>query len=282
MEKCVSATGEPWKLPWWLLEIHTGNMLAYPYGGNNFGSTLSTIVVVAGCVRVWRRRVRRPLLILLLSPLPFALVAAALQRYPYGTSTRVMLYMGPAICLLIGEGILALLQLCHWSRRGPLVVGGVLATVALICMTFNVLSPYKAYDDVLHRNLPRWLAARTARGDQWIVFNGATPPPVTKDLMVMPWLQRVAEARFYLLKCTPVPLRWEPDPENAAPSRDGKVWLIIQNHGDPALFPQARRVAYQRALEKRLGPPLATFLFQLPRNESWTICEYSPPFGEAR
>ena len=100
---------EPWRLPWWLLEVHTGNMLAYPYGGNNFGSTLTTILVVAGCIRMGRRRVRRPLLFLLLGPLPVALIAAALHRYPYGTSTRVMLYMAPAFCLLIGEGIMALL-----------------------------------------------------------------------------------------------------------------------------------------------------------------------------
>ena len=89
-------------------------MLAYPYGGNDFGSTLTTLVVVAGCIRMAHRRARRPLLFLLLAPLPVALVAAALHRYPYGTSTRVMLYMAPAFCLLTGEGIMALLQL----RRG--------------------------------------------------------------------------------------------------------------------------------------------------------------------
>ena len=43
---------EPWQLAWWLLDVHTGNMLAYPYGGNHFGSTLTTILVVAGCIRM--------------------------------------------------------------------------------------------------------------------------------------------------------------------------------------------------------------------------------------
>src|SRR5207248_5000196 len=32
---------EPWKLPWWLLDIHTGQMLAYPHGGHDFGSKLT-------------------------------------------------------------------------------------------------------------------------------------------------------------------------------------------------------------------------------------------------
>ncbi len=57
---------EPWRLPGWLLDVHTGNMLAYPYGGNNFGSTLTTLLVIAGCSRMGRRRARRPLLFLLL------------------------------------------------------------------------------------------------------------------------------------------------------------------------------------------------------------------------
>jgi 4-amino-4-deoxy-L-arabinose transferase-like glycosyltransferase len=266
---------EPWRLPVWLLDVHTGNMLAYPYGGNNFGSTLTTILVIAGCIRMGRRRVRQPLLFLLLGALPVALVVAAFHRYPYGTSTRVMLYMAPAFCLLSGEGIMALMQIRHCTSGGPLIVGGVLAIVPLICTAFNVATPYKAYDDVLHRSLARSVAERSAPGDQWVVFNGASPPPLVKDLMVMPWLQRVAEARFYLLSYAPVPLRWEPDPDTVIPNPGGKIWLIIQNHGDPAYFPEDRLASYQRAFVERLGRPSTTTRFDLPRDESWSICEYS-------
>jgi 4-amino-4-deoxy-L-arabinose transferase-like glycosyltransferase len=272
---------EPSLLPWWVLEVHTGNMVAYPYGGNNLGSTLTTVLVVAGCIRMWRRPPRGPLLFLLLSPLPVAMIAAALHRYPYGTSTRVMLYMAPAFCLLTGEGIMAFLQLRRWTRDGPLVVGGSLAAVALVCMAFNVISPYKAYDDVLHRSLVRWVAGCTAPGDQWVVFNGASPPPFVKGLMVMPWLQRVAEARFYLLTNAPVPLHWEPDPETIVPRTGTTVWLIIQNHGDAEFFPTMRLADYQYALEARLGPPRATTFFKLPRDETWSICEYSATDGAA-
>ena len=265
---------KPWRLAWWLLDVHTGNMLAYPYGGNHFGSVLTTTVVVAGCIRMGRRRVRRPLLLLLLSPLPFAMIAAALHRYPYGTSTRVMLYMAPAFCLLIGEGIIAFLQPRLWARRGPIVVATVLAAVAVVCMVFNVISPYKAYDDLWHRNLVRAIAGRTSPQDQWVVFNGASPPPLLKGLMVMPWLQRVAEARFYLLRVAPVPLYFEPDPATLDPLPGGTIWLIVQNHGDAAYFPQARLSEYQRTLDERLGPPRTTTLFRLPRNEIWSICKY--------
>ena len=172
---------------------------------NHFGSTLTTVLVVAGCIRMARRPARRPLLLLLVGPLPVALVAAALHRYPYGTSTRVMLYMAPAFCLLVGEGIMALLQLRRLTNRGPIVVGGLLAIVPLVCTAFNVATPYKAYDDVLHRSLARWVAARTTPGDQWIVFNGAiAAPPLVKDLMV----HALASARgrkraFYLLELCP-------------------------------------------------------------------------------
>jgi hypothetical protein len=273
---------EPLRLPFWLLEIHTGYMLAYPYGGNDFGSALTTLLVVAGGIRMARRRARRPLLFLLLAPLPVALVAAALHRYPYGTSTRVMLYMAPAFCLLTGEGIMALLQLRQWSSRGPLIGAGLLALIPLVCTAFNVASPYKAYDDVLHRNLARWVATRTAPGDQWVVFNGASPPPPVKDLMVMPWLQRVGEAHFYLLKYAPVPLHWEPAPETVVPNVGGKIWLIIQNYGDADYFPEGRLLAYQGAFDERFGRPRKTTQFTLPRGESWSICEYSLACGSAR
>ena len=41
-------SSEPWLLPFWLLDIHTGNMLAYPNGGNNFGSLATAVAVAAG------------------------------------------------------------------------------------------------------------------------------------------------------------------------------------------------------------------------------------------
>ena len=266
----------PWQLPWWLLDVHTGNMLAYPYGGNHFGSTLTTILVVFGCVRIAQRRVRRPLLCLLLFPLPVAFVAAALHAYPYGTSTRVMLYMAPAFCLLAGEGIMAALQLRRWASHGPLLGGGVFATVALVCTMSNVVSPYKAYDDVLHRKVVRWVAARTKPGDQWIVFNGASPPPLLKNLMVMPWVQRVGEAHYYLLTHGPQSLRWQPEPETVAANPGGNIWFIVQKHGDAEYFPHERLAEYERVLKERLGPPRATTLFELPRGETWSIAEFGP------
>jgi hypothetical protein len=46
---------QPWRLPLWLLENHTGSMMAYPFGGRNGGSTLSFLLVLTGGVILWRR-----------------------------------------------------------------------------------------------------------------------------------------------------------------------------------------------------------------------------------
>ncbi len=41
---------ESWKMAYWLLDVHAGNMLAYPNGGNNFGSLATAILVAIGCL----------------------------------------------------------------------------------------------------------------------------------------------------------------------------------------------------------------------------------------
>ena len=273
---------EPWRVPGWLLDVHTGNMLAYPYGGNNFGSTPATILVAAGCIRMGRRRVRRPLLFLFLGALPVALGAAAFAPLSVRHQHTHHALHGARVLPADRRGHHGSSATSSLHKPGPVIVGGVLAIVPLICTAFNVATPYKAYDDVLHRSLAHWVAARSTPGDQWVVFNGASPPPLVKDLMVMPWLQRVAEARFYLLRDAPVPLRWEPDPATVVPDPGGKIWFIIQNHGDPAFFPEDRLAAYRRAFDDRLGRPLTTTRFNLPRGESWSICEYWPTCSTGR
>ncbi len=49
---------QPWRLPWWLLDVHTGGMMAYPHGGKNFGSTATFLLVVLGAWSMARRRAR--------------------------------------------------------------------------------------------------------------------------------------------------------------------------------------------------------------------------------
>jgi hypothetical protein len=100
--------GEPLKLLWWFLETHTGSMLAYPFGGPGFGSTLTFILCAIGVVTFWRRR-QFLLLGLTMLPLVLNFVAAALQRYPYGGHMRMTLYLAPMFCILTAVGLAAVL-----------------------------------------------------------------------------------------------------------------------------------------------------------------------------
>ena len=266
----------PWRIPFWLLDVHAGNMLAYPFGANHFGSTATLLAVLAGVRSVWTRPPRRWLLLLLLGPLPFALLASALHRYPYGTSVRVTIYMAPAICLLAGEGLVALLRARRWGRSGPLLLAAGLAVMPIVSMAMDVTTPYRRMDDVRHRQIVRDLAAQTAPGDRWIVFDGATPlPRDVPDLMVTQWIQRVAELRFYLLSLAPVPIQTKPDPATIAPLETGRTWLLLHFHGNKTYYPQAQRDAYHAAIIARLGPPDAiSFLDKIDDQESLAILRF--------
>lgn len=251
----------PWRIPWWLLDIHTGNMLAYPHGGHHFASTPTFLLVLLGSWVLWHRPGRRALLWLLLGPLTFALVAAALRRYPYGTSARIMLYMAPAFCLLAAEGAVALLRLCGREalRRGPVVLAGALALVVVGFTVVDVHAPYTRRSDLEKRRLIRQWADSTAPGDTWLVFDGATPLPQVHDLMVSQWVQRVAEFRYDVRRLAPVPAQWEPDPQAVVPPQGGgRIWLLVHHHGCARLYPEARLAAYERALTTRFGPPVTS------------------------
>ena len=269
---------QPWRLPWWLLDMHAGGMLAYPWGSANFGSTASLLLVVLGVRAMARHKERRPLLLLLLGPIPIALAAAALHRHPYGTCIRVTIYMAPAFCLLMGEGIVALLKARRVLRGGSLVVAALFLLIPIGFTVRDVAKPYTRWDDLLHRRMARALAAQTRTGDRWIVFNGATPPPRdVPDLMVSRWIQRVAEVRFYLLQAAPVPTLWEPDPNAVNPVPGGRTWLIVHRHGSRRAFPETRLATYQRALDARLGPRVATQFFSFPEGESVEARVYPGP-----
>lgn len=87
----------------WLLKVHTGNMFAYPFGGKNGGSTLSTLLFLIG-LAAWIKSRRIRMIFFLLCPFVLTFLAAALRRYPYGQATRVCQQLAPAIILLIGVG----------------------------------------------------------------------------------------------------------------------------------------------------------------------------------
>ena len=229
---------QPLRLLWWLIDIHAGVMLAYPVGAAHFGSVLTLVCVGAGAV--WMARARRDLLLLLLSPLPFAFVAAAFHRYPYGDAIRTSLYMAPSFCLLAGAGAVTLLKAALPGRkavRGFRIAAGALAVLAAAGMALDIARPYKEMGDHENRQLLRYLCARCEPGDEWVVVTGAAE----------------ARFRFYLARFSPVPVRWEARPADL--SRPGRTrFRLIAYTYRGTMLPKDLLDASQAVLTVRQGP----------------------------
>jgi Dolichyl-phosphate-mannose-protein mannosyltransferase len=93
----------PWRLPAWLIGVHTGTTMAYPIGGERGASILTLIAVLTGVFVLCRGR-RAVIARLLLAPCAVGLATALLGRYPYGGAPRITQYLVPSICLLAGLG----------------------------------------------------------------------------------------------------------------------------------------------------------------------------------
>lgn len=161
---------QPLALLIWLVREHTGYIFAYPVGGKNGASTLNLICFLAGVFVLWQAR-RRTLLLACLAPFALGFVAAAMHRYPYGGSTRVMLYLAPAICLLAGLGAAWLLSLGRkpWFRRGGAVLAVcVLALIGIGQGVTDLVSPYKTIYDERERAFADWLWNDKAHGVEMV------------------------------------------------------------------------------------------------------------------
>jgi len=148
----------PWQLPGWLLEAHTGHTFAYPVGGKNGGSTLTFICFAIAAVWLSRRS-QKAVVACCLAPFGLHFVAAALQRYPYGGSTRFMLDLAPAICLLTGVGatlLIARLPQVRFRRAGLGTVIASLLVLGLVGIARDVQHPYKHAHELRYRDFARW------------------------------------------------------------------------------------------------------------------------------
>lgn len=244
----------PWPLIVWFFNTHTGNMMAYPVGGNHGGSTFTAILAVAGIVAMWRTR--RNQLILLLSPLPLMFIAAAMKKYPYGDSARVLQHIAPAVCLLAGAGLLALLHRLFGPRGS--VTGLRIAAVVMVVIVFvgigrDLLEPTKKLSDAEAQRVARWLADHSSPHDQWVVFGAMQPldyAPNLKD-----WGGSAARFRYDLLQYADVPILWAPPPARVPdPTIGGSTWLIMYID-NKAPFPESQAQQYLDALTARFGRP---------------------------
>lgn len=246
---------EFWRLPLWVLDIHTGNMFAYPVGGKHGGSTVTFVLVLIGSVAIWRQG-RRDLLLLLLGSLPFAFIAAALHRYPYGTSARLAQFVASSICLLAGLGLMTSLKFLIPRRIIPKAIAVIvflLAGITLAGTAVDIVHPYKTFGDYENRRILRELRDETRTGDQWVSFNVADPQtPYGDDFYLRGG--HGAMHRLYLNLLAPVPIAWAPPPQTLQASPGTRIFLVIYRD-DRLPFPEQRLKTYVAEMTRTLGTP---------------------------
>lgn len=262
----------PWKLPLWLIDAHAGEMLAYPVGGKHGLSAGPLLLAILGAAALWRSQ-QRGFVVLLLSPLALTLIAAAMHRYPYGGGIRVMLFMAPAFCLLIGRGLAA--ALARWiprrSRpRAVRIAVGVLAGIALVGLIRDVVKPYKGRADLENRRVLRELARRSPEREQWLIFNALEDVPHAPDMRR--WGGSAARFRYYVMRYSPTPPHWSPSPQSVArmpPSRR----LVLAYVDNKVSFPREQWETYLRDLSRSQGTP-ARSTYTLVNDEAIEVATF--------
>lgn len=284
-EKTFPPLTNPVQFVKWFLYMHTGNMLAYPIGGDKGASTLTFLLVIVGSVRLWRRD--RSLLLLLLAPLLLTFLAAAFKKYPYGGSARTSLYMAPAFCTLAGLGLwwtiaffirrnYAVLTfpaggkklILDWGR-GPVVRFAVLvlAVIAGAGTIASVASRGKSTPEQISRDAVTALRDRSHPKDCWVLFNAKDP--VDYAPWLGDWQGTGGQFVFDIVRFAPCKIEWAPRPEFVA-AEGGRIWLLGYR-GVKVKFPEEQFDAYRNRFIARFGEPTG---------ERWLIKEKEKSEGK--
>jgi len=157
---------QPWLVPYWLLKTHASDFLAYPLGGPNWASTATLILCLAGLWYLIQQR-QFVWLGLVACPAGLHLLAAALQKYPYGGHVKFSQYLATMICCLAALGLAAIMN--WWSRSGISskaglsCVSAILLVVGLGAIGRDLINPYKTRSDFRARAFAQsfWLGAHS-------------------------------------------------------------------------------------------------------------------------
>jgi len=149
---------DPASLIRWLIDIHLGDTIfSVPYGAENGGGIIWIFCCGIAAVIMYRRG-QRPVLTIFLAMFSLALVAAALQRYPYGGHNRLVQFLVPGICITAGLGVATLLaRVSRDTLRGQLTAAILLLMVlfgAGLCAR-DCTHPYHYALDERHRSFAR-------------------------------------------------------------------------------------------------------------------------------
>jgi hypothetical protein len=154
----------------WFWQAHAGFLCAYPVGGKNGASILSFLAILIACIGLIRRG-RAQLVAILLAPAAVGILAAMLHKYPYGGSTRVVLYLAPSMCLLAGWGaawvsiklgLLITRWRTNWNAHTIQAQIQVAALAILLVIGIaggmrDLIQPYKTIWDLNDQGFARWL-----------------------------------------------------------------------------------------------------------------------------
>jgi hypothetical protein len=277
-----------WRIPLWLVTMHTGWLSAYPTGGPPPGSALNFALILLGAVALWRAR-RRAFLWLLLGPLVFNLLAAFGERYPYGGSVRVSIFMAPAFCLLLGHGLGLVLD--RLPRRGAALGGhlllGLFAVFGLSGMVRDFQQPYKGIGDLRAQEFARGLAAEVEAGDRLFVGLARSPDG---GLSMLDHGGSLARLRYVLGEGLPAEVEVEFHPlgipataaQGTALTEGDAIWLLAYRDDNQTLLPfdQEAMQAWRRELEAVHGPAAELLTLEFQGTESvslWRIGRQAPP-----
>jgi hypothetical protein len=164
----------PLAWPLWFLEANTGRMFAYPLGEKLFGSTVTTVLFVVGCVTMWRNG-NRKLLAMILLPFALNLLAAFLKKYPYGACCRLSQHLALSICFCAGVGATKLAErlATTWETQWFLarINAAFMTLIAVGLLWFAAYKPYYNSEADWSRKVVREINRQMTPGDTLVVAN---------------------------------------------------------------------------------------------------------------
>lgn len=241
----------------WLWSQLTGRMLAYPNGGESPRSVATLALSVWGAITLARRG-RGTWVWLSLAPLPLMLVAAWLEKYPFGGTARVHQHLAIPICSLAGAGLWSLFALLFKPGRAWLATR-VLASLVLASMALglvrDVASPTKTTSDANCRAIARALGDEIPTEERCYVFGAFERPdgpgdgePEVPNLTAFEG--SAARMRYHMEVSGPGRLLWGSSAAKVA--EDTEALTVIAYVDDEWAFPEEAWEAWLAGVEARI------------------------------
>lgn len=211
----------------WFVAIQSGNLVAYPVGGEMGASVPTLVAMIAGVAVLYRRGLKAPLAMLLL-PFALNLAAAFVQRYPYGGEARIAQHLAPAVCLLGGLGASVLVDSIRQPARRARVAFALLAVFPVLGVTLFVLgllSPYHLGTSARSREFARWFWASQGQ-DATLVCAKAD---LHRDFEAWQWVTGISAEYLCNQRIYSPPGRRPASSEFPEPTADRPVRCVVYN-----------------------------------------------------